>query len=96
MNYGLFYTLLTYPSVQQLSMCEEQTESFKSENIWSSPACTEEDEGNEEDESPSRGNLSSDKINNTSTGARDHFIGKGVLHTTHTIRVFCFVFLFAH
>lgn len=91
MIYGLFYTLLTCPSVQQLSVFEKQAEeSFQSENIWFTRAC------NEEKESHSQGNLSSNKINNTSTEARDHFIGKSVLHSTHTTRVFCSVFLFAH
>lgn len=90
-NYGPFSTLLTRPSVQQLSVCESE-ESFQSENIWSTPACTEEDEGTEEEESLSRGNLPSDKVNNTCTGARGHFISKGVTTPTQcmiSVLFFC-------
>ena len=90
-----YYTLLTRPPIQQLSVYEEQTGvSFKSEYTGSTSTCNEED-GNEEEELPSRNNLSSDKIN-TSTAARDHFIGKGVLHSTQTIWFCFFFFLFAH
>lgn len=89
------FTLSTFLCPTAVRVEEQTAESFQSENIWSTPACNEEVERNEEEEPPNLETFHQTK-SIIFLQERGTILSVKVYCTAPTQYVFCFVFLFAH